>query len=509
MESSPSTTTASAPFDKPNADVILRSSDNVDFHLHRVVLGLASDFFEDMFSLPHPLSEKGHDVHPETGLPLVHVTEDSRTLDRLMRLCYPVKDPILEDASTVGDVLKAATKYQLEDVIARSRGLLSAFTSKDPLLVYAIACSLQLEPEAAAAARAYVRKDPEIPLDSYIPEMDNMSAGSYYRLLRFRHIRRNGLALPKGFMFSRLQSTTQIVRDSIDDVTPEPEISAVSHPFAKPSDGGSDVVLRSSDGMLFYANKTILILASSVFADILKEPPSSGISISPPYGYPLPEDSQTISYLLQLSYPMEDPEIVDPCAMTTLSDAAVKYKMARATDYVKKWWKTNVHESTFETFSIAMKYDWSNLAKDAVAHGVTQVYDSYYPGMETVSAGIYRKYLQNRRRVRDSIWSFITKKRSGKGPAAQDKLQYWGHVSWESDLPKEFEWASTQTRRQESLQLYNAPAGFVEFCLCLKHAYEITSRHSCEDDILNNLPGDPKRLLLLIDASLHVYPLSD
>lgn len=286
-----------------------------------------------------------------------------------------------------------------------------------------------------------------------------MSAGSYYRLLRFRHIRRNGLALPKGFMFSRPKSTTQIVRDSIDDVTPEPEISAV---FAKHSDGGSDVVLRSSDGMLFYANKTILILASSVFADILKEPPSSGISTSPPYEYPLPEDSQTISYLLQLSYPMEDPEIVDPCAMTTLSDAAVKYKMARATDYVKKWWKTNVHESTFETFSIAIKYDWSNLAKDAVAHGVTQVYDSYCPGMETVSAGIYRKYLQNRRRVRDSIWSFITKKRSGKGPAAQDKLQYWGHVSWESDLPKEFEWASTQTRRQESLQLYNAPAGFGE-----------------------------------------------
>lgn len=151
MESSPSTTTASSPFDRPNADVILRSSDNVDFHLHRVVLGLASDFFEDMFSLPQPLSEKGHDVHPGTGLPLVHVTEDSRTLDRLMRLCYPVKDPILEDASTVGDVLKAATKYQLEDVIARSRGLLSAFTSKDPLLVYTIACSLQLEPEAAAS----------------------------------------------------------------------------------------------------------------------------------------------------------------------------------------------------------------------------------------------------------------------------------------------------------------------------------------------------------------------
>lgn len=36
---------ASAPFNKPSADVILRTSDGVDFHVHKMLLSLASSFF--------------------------------------------------------------------------------------------------------------------------------------------------------------------------------------------------------------------------------------------------------------------------------------------------------------------------------------------------------------------------------------------------------------------------------------------------------------------------------
>ena len=38
-------------FDDPTADVILRTSDHVDFRVHRAVLPLASPAFRDMFVL--------------------------------------------------------------------------------------------------------------------------------------------------------------------------------------------------------------------------------------------------------------------------------------------------------------------------------------------------------------------------------------------------------------------------------------------------------------------------
>ena len=47
---------ASSPFDRPDADVILRSCDHVDFRFHKSLLSLASPFFCNMFALPQPPS---------------------------------------------------------------------------------------------------------------------------------------------------------------------------------------------------------------------------------------------------------------------------------------------------------------------------------------------------------------------------------------------------------------------------------------------------------------------
>ncbi|KZP05265.1 hypothetical protein FIBSPDRAFT_680381, partial [Athelia psychrophila] len=43
-----------AAFDDHKADVILRSSNNVDFRCYKVLLSFASTFFDGMFSLPQP-----------------------------------------------------------------------------------------------------------------------------------------------------------------------------------------------------------------------------------------------------------------------------------------------------------------------------------------------------------------------------------------------------------------------------------------------------------------------
>ncbi|KAI0698249.1 hypothetical protein BC835DRAFT_1466668 [Cytidiella melzeri] len=47
---------AGDPFNLPTADVVFRTSDHVDFHVHKLILSIASPFFTGMFSLPQPSS---------------------------------------------------------------------------------------------------------------------------------------------------------------------------------------------------------------------------------------------------------------------------------------------------------------------------------------------------------------------------------------------------------------------------------------------------------------------
>ncbi|KAJ7627871.1 hypothetical protein B0H17DRAFT_901672, partial [Mycena rosella] len=66
-----------SPFDDPNADAILRSSDDIDFHVHRIVLSLASPFFRQMLSLPQ--------AETEPSVAILPVSESALVLDRALR----------------------------------------------------------------------------------------------------------------------------------------------------------------------------------------------------------------------------------------------------------------------------------------------------------------------------------------------------------------------------------------------------------------------------------------
>ena len=43
----------------PDADIILRASDNSDFYVHKMMLSFASPIFKDMFSLPKVENAEG------------------------------------------------------------------------------------------------------------------------------------------------------------------------------------------------------------------------------------------------------------------------------------------------------------------------------------------------------------------------------------------------------------------------------------------------------------------
>jgi hypothetical protein len=136
----------------PNADVILRSSDLVDFRVNRSVFVASSPFFGDMFSLPQSLDSEVVD-----GLPLVHCPEDASVLNSLISLLYPVPPEIPDSDDDVLILLSACQKYDMATVQSsilaeiRRRGLLSP-SGVESFRLFAVASSKGLIPEMEATA---------------------------------------------------------------------------------------------------------------------------------------------------------------------------------------------------------------------------------------------------------------------------------------------------------------------------------------------------------------------
>lgn len=116
---SPIVTLANAPFDKSNADIILRSSDNVDFRVFKQLLIIASPFFESMFTLSQPADLEIVSFQClKDSLPVVPLSESSEVVEALLMFCYPrwSQKPVLGTLEEIQDVLEAAIKYEMEDV---------------------------------------------------------------------------------------------------------------------------------------------------------------------------------------------------------------------------------------------------------------------------------------------------------------------------------------------------------------------------------------------------------
>ena len=79
------TTPPLEPFRVLDANLVIRSSDLVDFRVHKGVLAMVSPLFKDTFSLPQP-----NDSEVVDGLPMIRISEDSELLSCLVSILYPV-----------------------------------------------------------------------------------------------------------------------------------------------------------------------------------------------------------------------------------------------------------------------------------------------------------------------------------------------------------------------------------------------------------------------------------
>ncbi|KAM5539754.1 hypothetical protein V8D89_006567 [Ganoderma adspersum] len=168
-------------------DLVIRSSDDIDFHVHQDILTHTSPSLSTMLALPKTAS--GRSVDAVSGKPLIRVQEDSTVWAHLVPLIYVPRPPIPPlDASQldlIRAILDAARKYDIPSVTECMRGVLKspAIVKAKPVSVYAVACAYELEDVARIAARQSLSE----PLGAdYVEELDLISIRTFHKLSAYR-----------------------------------------------------------------------------------------------------------------------------------------------------------------------------------------------------------------------------------------------------------------------------------------------------------------------------------
>jgi hypothetical protein len=391
MVDHPKISTAQAPFDDMEADVVLRSCDRVDFYVYKAVLALASPFFKSMLSLPQTIQASEQTVRQSA--PVVNFTEESRTLDHLLRLCYPVTDPVINKLTEVEDALEAAIKYQMDEATVIMRRMLRTYGPNNPLNVFGIACRLNLEAEAKEAAWHWRGKCPKACSKisapgklpdwtdtsagaTYLPEMAQISAGSLFRLLRFVRTGEKALNFLEADHATTVTSSKSVKGNTI-----------TKHPFVYED---ADIVLRSSDGVDFRVHKLIISLASTDLIDnnsIVQDDALPVITVS--------EDGRTLAKLLELCYPVTYSYLWNLDTAHEILGAATKYKMTKVIQLAKMQCMGLIKEAPLRVYFTAIRYGWKEEARMAAKCVAKQPIENVYvPEMEFVSAVAYHRLLK-------------------------------------------------------------------------------------------------------------------
>ncbi|KAF9813663.1 hypothetical protein IEO21_05434 [Rhodonia placenta] len=490
--------TALSPFDKDDADVILRSSDNVDFHVYKVVLRMVSGIFHDLFSIPQPLHPHPNDIHPERGIPLIPVPEDGKTLDCLLRLCYPTPDPeAVDDVDLLAAVFTAARKYDMEDAASRMKKSIlqlgtDASLHERTIRIYAKAIQLGLEDVAHAAAHASTSWQ----TFNYVAELDNITAGALYRLLRFRRMHPER---PQSFTFchpgpdERPGTASVGVSTAESPASPKPVVASAifNHPSA-------DIIIRSSDNVDLRLSRTILTIASSVLAEMLSQPSFALTTTS------LPESGRILHMLFQVAYPMEDPRVSDLDEAIALHDTAEKYKMSFAMDFARRAFLQCTHANPLRAYFIAMQRKWTPEARQAASQALFLQSDPWVPEMETSPASVYHQFLDYRTVYHKLVYEGSRRRMLFASQSKMQKAQHWSDLRLDKG-DKSGYMADRLLTDIHTKVMPDLPAKGVEGVLAIAYSKELDSDGSMREKLLD---ADEKLATRLRDAcnKVRIHP---
>ena len=346
---------AGSPYDSSalRADIILRSSDLIDFYVFKAFLIYVSPFFDDMFDLPSTMTNE-----VMNGFPIIPVAETGETIRLVLDLIYPhIGEPKIDDVALFLNVCKAARKYGMDIIEKRLRKqivTLDLITS-EPLRVYAVAIDLNWED----AARIAAQNASKISLDKlpYAEELKNISGSGFYRFLDYK-IRP---------VFRKYLRTF-------------PSVSAVSAPnfriplSQEPFDmtAKADVVLRSKDLVDFFVIEDLVRAASHSLSSSPNTTTPFGIAVGgTAIDRPIisvTEDSEVLRHLLSLIYHISDELDIQNCRLyIQVVLAARRYEMTVIETRLRKQAAASPLISTepLRIYVVASALGWAELAKSA------------------------------------------------------------------------------------------------------------------------------------------------
>ncbi|OBZ74093.1 hypothetical protein A0H81_06248 [Grifola frondosa] len=153
----------------------------------------------------------------------------------------------------------------MEDATDFLTARLASLATDNPLRIYVMACTFDLDDVAQLAAKEVLRQK-AYTTTAVIPELDTITAGVYYRLLRY--CGSNGLAEEVlSFVHPPAQSSPGIDSAAQNGDTSR-SITNAPHPFDRED---ADIVLCSSDLVHFRVHSAILRMASPYLRDKLTE----------------------------------------------------------------------------------------------------------------------------------------------------------------------------------------------------------------------------------------------
>ncbi|KLO06532.1 hypothetical protein SCHPADRAFT_687700 [Schizopora paradoxa] len=235
---------ASTKWDKSFAfddgDLVLQSTDSINFRVHSVILKLSSSVFRDMLAIPQASSSEPKST--STDEPIV-LAECANVVRILLNIIYPVQHTIDEEAIETLELLNssitAAIKYDMPAVIQALRAFIRAQTRSTqpkfhPVALYGSAWNFGFGEEAKALSAktlSYNLDTPEI--YGYLKKVD--SEGMLKLLIL--HRRR------KLLMLNALNSMT-------DDPPFAPDVSDVNGPVNVPHLPGEDHCLKLNGNVM-------------------------------------------------------------------------------------------------------------------------------------------------------------------------------------------------------------------------------------------------------------------
>ena len=188
-------------FSFDDADVVLCSRDGVLFRVPSMTLKMTSSWFRTMFTLPQgsppaPLPSSFSSSSSSRRGPLapyeseiIHLDEDSSTLEPLLRMACGLEIPELDTWDAVEPVLYAAEKYDMTGPSSIIRALFRtpAFTDA-PLRLYAAACHFGWTEDARAASTRSLTLDLHDP--AHRPALLRLRSADLLSLFELHHTRR-------------------------------------------------------------------------------------------------------------------------------------------------------------------------------------------------------------------------------------------------------------------------------------------------------------------------------